>query len=76
MNILQSLLTLGLLFLLLQVMVTSNYSPFVTVMLNIAGYCLAGGVLSFLSYKFFRWGSQTRNKTVILYGFTTQILST
>jgi hypothetical protein len=64
-----------LMFVLIQILVTSHYSTIILNAVTSISYVVATGMLALLSQRFFSWYKSNRNLVVLLYGLSAAILA-
>ena len=73
--IVQSVLTVILVYVLVQMVITSSYDIFMLIAAMTISYSLASTMLGLLAQRFFSWFRSNKNVVLLLYGLSSAILS-
>src|SRR5919107_2096679 len=74
-TIVQYILTAIIIFIILQILVTSRYNTFIIATSTIMSYIVAITMLGLLAQRFYSWFKSNRNSVVILYGLSSTMLA-
>jgi hypothetical protein len=74
-TIVQYILTAIIIFVVLQILMTSSYNTFMLTASTVMSYIVAITMLGLLAQRFFLWFRSNRNSIVILYGLSSAILA-